>query len=112
MAGRLEGKVALISGGARGIGEADARLFVAEGAQVVIGDVLEKDAARVVAELGKAASCVSLDVTSPKSWADAVAHTATEQIVYGHTEGLAQDVPQGLLDAGEGAADDHAAAPE
>ena len=75
MAGRLEGKVALISGAARGIGEADARLFVAEGAKVVIGDVLDADGAKVAAELGKAASYVSLDVTNLQSWAAAVEHT-------------------------------------
>ena len=40
---RLEGKVVLISGGARGQGAAEARLFIAEGARVVIGDVLEPD---------------------------------------------------------------------
>jgi 3alpha(or 20beta)-hydroxysteroid dehydrogenase len=75
MAGRLDGKVALISGSARGIGEADARLFVAEGAKVVMGDVLDEDGERVAAELGEAASYVSLDVTDPGSWEAAVKHT-------------------------------------
>lgn len=74
MAGRLAGKVALISGSARGIGEADARLFVAEGARVVMGDVLDDEGRKVAAELGAAASYVRLDVTDPKSWAAAVAH--------------------------------------
>jgi 3alpha(or 20beta)-hydroxysteroid dehydrogenase len=75
MAGRLAGKVALISGSARGIGEADARLFVAEGAKVVMGDVLDEDGERVASELGESASYVSLDVTRPESWEAAVEHT-------------------------------------
>ena len=49
---RLKGKVILISGGARRQGAAEARLFVAEGAQVVIGDVLEAEARRLEFELG------------------------------------------------------------
>ena len=48
---RLGGKVALISGGARGIGAATARLFAREGARVVIGDLLEAEGRRVEAEL-------------------------------------------------------------
>src|SRR5262245_180735 len=63
MAGRVEGKVALISGAARGMGAADARLFVAEGAKVVLGDVLHDDGAALAAELGDAAVYVPLDVT-------------------------------------------------
>ena len=46
MAGRLAGKIALISGAARGIGATEARLFVREGAQVVLGDVLEQESRR------------------------------------------------------------------
>jgi 3alpha(or 20beta)-hydroxysteroid dehydrogenase len=74
MAGRLEGKVALISGSARGIGEADARLFVAEGARVVMGDVLDVEGEKVASEIGDAASYIHLDVTDPDSWASAVSH--------------------------------------
>jgi 3alpha(or 20beta)-hydroxysteroid dehydrogenase len=74
MAGRLEGKVALVSGSARGIGEADARLFVAEGAKVVMGDVLDEEGRKVAADLGSSASYVHLDVTSPESWSAAVSH--------------------------------------
>ena len=50
--GRLLGKVALISGGARGQGEAEARLFAREGAHVVISDVLDRDGERLAGSLG------------------------------------------------------------
>ena len=59
---RLQGKVALISGGARGQGEAEARLFCAEGAKVVLGDVLDEAGQKLAAELGEAARFVHLDV--------------------------------------------------
>ncbi|MEV0336100.1 glucose 1-dehydrogenase [Nocardia sp. NPDC050717] len=71
--GRLAGKVALISGGARGMGAAHARRFVAEGASVVLGDVLDDEGAAVAAELGDAAIYRTLDVREPQQWADAVA---------------------------------------
>ena len=70
--GRLDGKVALISGAARGQGEAEARLFVAEGARVVLGDVLDDDCAAVADELGDAARAVRLDVTREDDWSNAV----------------------------------------
>lgn len=72
--GRLDGKVAIISGGARGQGEAEARLFAAEGAQVLIGDVLVHDGSRVAESLGGAAAFVHLDVRSEADWAAAVEH--------------------------------------
>jgi 3alpha(or 20beta)-hydroxysteroid dehydrogenase len=74
---RLIGKVALISGGARGLGAAHARAIVAEGGKVVIGDVLDDEGQRLAAELGDAARYVLLDVTSAEEWASAVA-TALE----------------------------------
>lgn len=70
--GRVDGKVALISGGARGMGAADARALVAEGAQVLIGDLLEEEGAKLAIELGDAARFVHLDVTRPESWRHAV----------------------------------------
>lgn len=73
--GRLDGKVALISGGARGQGAAEARLFAAEGARVVVGDLLEKECAEVAAELGDVARAVALDVTNEESWERAVCET-------------------------------------
>jgi len=76
--GRLDGKVALITGGARGMGKSHVRHFVAEGARVVFGDVLDDRGEYVAAGLG-AESCryVHHDVTSEAGWAAAVA-TATE----------------------------------
>ena len=73
---RLAGKVALITGAARGTGEQTARLFVAEGARVVIGDVLESEGHAVAKALGDAAHFVKLDVTQEASWANAVEETA------------------------------------
>ena len=69
---RLKGKVILISGGARGQGAAEARLFVAERAQVVIGDVLEAEARQLASELGPSAAFVRHDVTQERDWETAV----------------------------------------
>lgn len=74
--GRVDGKVALISGGARGMGAADARLLVAEGANVVLGDILDEEGATLAKELGDAACYVHLDVTRFEDWQAAV-ETAT-----------------------------------
>ena len=65
---RLRGKVILISGGARGQGAGEARLFVAEGAQVVIGDVLEPEGRHIASELGDAAMFLRQDVTQEGDW--------------------------------------------
>ena len=65
---RLAGKIILISGGARGQGAAEARLFVAEGARVVIGDVLETEGRQLASELGDAAAFVRQDVTEEADW--------------------------------------------
>ena len=72
--GRLDGKVALITGGARGMGKSHVRHFVAEGARVVFGDVLDDQGKYVAAGLGEE-SCRYLhhDVTSEDDWAAAVA---------------------------------------
>jgi 3alpha(or 20beta)-hydroxysteroid dehydrogenase len=69
---RLKGKVILISGGARGQGAAEARLFVAEGARVIIGDVLESQGRALAAELGQSAAFVPHDVTKETDWQRAV----------------------------------------
>ena len=78
---RLEGKVALISGGARGMGAAEARLFASEGAKVVLGDLLEAEGQQVEAEIAEAggeAVFVHLDVTSEADWQNAI-DTALER---------------------------------
>lgn len=72
MVERLSGKVALISGGARGIGAATARAIVREGGRVVIGDVLVDEAEKLASELEGFAIHVPLDVTSALQWQSAV----------------------------------------
>ncbi|MEZ4291467.1 MAG: SDR family oxidoreductase [Myxococcota bacterium] len=72
---RLAGKVAIITGSARGTGEEAARLFVAEGARVVVADVLEEEGRAVASDLGDAACFVRHDVTSEASWNAVVAAT-------------------------------------
>lgn len=73
MAGRLEGKVAIITGAARGQGEAEARLFASEGARVVLTDVLGDEVAETAASLGDAAVGLGHDVTDESGWAAVVA---------------------------------------
>ncbi len=73
--GALDGKVALITGAARGQGAAEARLFVERGAKVMMTDVLDEEGQQVAAELGDAAAYMRLDVTSEDGWKDVVAAT-------------------------------------
>jgi 3alpha(or 20beta)-hydroxysteroid dehydrogenase len=68
MTGRLQDKVAIVTGGARGMGAATSRLFAAEGAHVVIADVLEEDGAALAAELGGTAMFQRLDVSDEAAW--------------------------------------------
>ena len=72
---RLDGKVAIITGGSRGQGEAHARLFVAEGAQVLIADVLDEPGEKLANDLGDAAIYRHLDVSKEADWAAAVQAT-------------------------------------
>ncbi len=74
---QLTGKVAIISGGARGQGEAEARRFVAEGASVVIGDVLDDLGKATAASIGDSCRYVHHDVTNEADWAAIVAFTLT-----------------------------------
>ena len=78
---RLEGKVALISGGARGMGAAEAKLFSREGAKVVIADVLDTEGRQTEAEInetGGDAIFVTLDVTRQSDWDDVISRTVQQ----------------------------------
>ena len=73
--GRLAGKIAIISGGARGQGAEEARLFAHEGATVIIGDILDQDGRKIeseIAEQGGEAKFAHLDVSSEEDWLRAV----------------------------------------
>ena len=77
---RLEGKVAIVSGGAGGMGAEEARLFAREGAAVTITDLLEDEGAKVeaeIAELGGRAMFLRADVTSEEDWRDVVQKTVS-----------------------------------
>ena len=96
---RLEGKIALISGGARGQGAAEARLFVGEGAAVIIADILDEDGMQLEAELrelGANASFVHLDVTDADQWQQAVEETVSR---YGKLDILVNNAGIGAVQA-------------
>lgn len=75
---RLQDKVALITGGANGLGNAFVRCFVAEGASVVVGDIDEANGRKLAAELGDKAAFVKLDVTEEASFQNAVELAVTQ----------------------------------
>ena len=97
---RFNGQVFLISGGARGLGSAQARRLVAEGGKVVIGDVLVDEGHQLANELGAACVFQPLDVTSESAWSDAV--TAAQRL--GKLHGLVNNAgvytPLPMLDTG------------
>ena len=76
--GVLDGRVAIVTGAARGQGEAEARLLAAEGAQVVLTDVLAEQGAAAAADIGQAALFVAHDVSSAEGW-DEVVQAATDR---------------------------------
>ncbi|CAM4221282.1 3-alpha-(or 20-beta)-hydroxysteroid dehydrogenase [Mycobacterium basiliense] len=78
MSNRLTGKVALVSGGARGMGASHVRALIAEGAKVAFGDILDDEGTAVAADLGDAARYLHLDVTDPDQWDAAVATVLSE----------------------------------
>jgi 3alpha(or 20beta)-hydroxysteroid dehydrogenase len=77
--GRVAGKVAIVTGAARGTGEATARLLAREGARVVVADILEEPARIVAKDLGDGAAFERLDVTSPDDWRRVVEATAARE---------------------------------
>uniref|UniRef100_A0A939S8R9 Glucose 1-dehydrogenase n=1 Tax=Bradyrhizobium barranii subsp. barranii TaxID=2823807 RepID=A0A939S8R9_9BRAD len=82
---RVNEKVILVTGGARGMGAAHARLLVAEGARVVITDILRTEGEALAAQLGMSAIYVCQDVTQPEEWAKAV---ASAEYSFGALHGL------------------------
>ncbi len=76
--GRLDGKVAIVTGGARGQGEAEVRLFAAEGAKVIVSDVLVDAGQAVAASLGDSAAFFRQDVSREEDW-EAVMNLAAER---------------------------------
>ena len=97
---RLEGKVAIISGGARGQGAAEARMFAREGAAVVVGDILDEEGLKLEAEireLGGKATYIHLDVTDPEQWEGAVSRAVGE---YGKLDILVNNAGIGSTETG------------
>lgn len=82
---RLTDRVILVTGAAQGQGAAEARACVAEGARVVLADVLDGQGQALAAELGNAARYLHLDVTSEDQWAEVVVRTVAE---FGKLDGL------------------------
>ncbi|GHJ30699.1 3-alpha-hydroxysteroid dehydrogenase [Streptomyces hygroscopicus subsp. sporocinereus] len=83
--GKLDGRVVIITGAARGQGEQEARLFVAEGARVVLGDILDERGEALARELGESARFVHLDVGREDDWTAAV---ASAKDAFGAVDGL------------------------
>lgn len=83
--GKLDGRVVIVTGAARGQGEQEARLFAAEGAKVVVADVLDEQGEALAKELGASASYVHLDVGEEADWRAAV---GAAKEAYGRIDGL------------------------
>jgi len=95
---RFDGKVVLISGAARGQGAAEARMLVAEGGKVVLGDVLEAEGAALARDLGAAAAFISLDVTRQDDWARAVAAAVAMGGLHGLVNNAGIYIPKTLME--------------
>jgi 3(or 17)beta-hydroxysteroid dehydrogenase len=101
--GRVEGKVALITGGASGLGRASATMLAAEGAKVTIADVNETGGREVAETIGPAALFVRLDVTDEASWIGAIEQTVEafgglDVLVNSAGVGVVKDVEQTTLE--------------
>jgi len=94
MTGRLDGRVVLVTGAARGMGAAEARLFAAEGARVAVADILDEEAGAVAAELGDRGCAIHLDVRRPEDWRQAVEAVADR---FGKLDGLVNNAGVMLL---------------
>jgi NAD(P)-dependent dehydrogenase (short-subunit alcohol dehydrogenase family) len=100
---RLKDKVAIVTGGAHGMGEAEGRLFAAEGAKVVVADILESDAEAVVRDIragGGEATGAAIDVTSETDWTTLIAKTLA---AYGRLDILVNNA--GISGSSVGSAD-------
>jgi 3alpha(or 20beta)-hydroxysteroid dehydrogenase len=95
---RFDNKIILITGGARGQGAAEARMLVAEGAKVVIGDVLDAAGNDLAAELGPAARYVHHDVTSEADWAAAIAAAEALGGLHGLVNNAGIFIPKTIAD--------------
>jgi 3alpha(or 20beta)-hydroxysteroid dehydrogenase len=96
--GRLQDKVVIISGGARGQGAAEARLVVAEGGKAVIGDVLEAEGGRLADELGRNVVFLRHDVTEEADWAKAVEAAQAFGGLHGMVNNAGIYIPKPLLE--------------
>ena len=93
---RLKGKVAIVTGGAHGMGEAEARLFATEGAKVVVADILGNEAEAVAADIragGGEAIAATIDVTSEPEWGALIGKTLAS---YGRLRSSIPVVPLGI----------------
>ena len=95
---RFSDRVFLISGGARGLGSAQARQLVAEGGKVVIGDVLVEEGQKLAGELGPACAFLPLDVTSESQWGEAVAMAERMGKLHGLVNNAGVYVPLPMLE--------------
>jgi len=95
---RFDNRIILITGGARGQGAAEARALVAEGAKVVIGDVLDAAGERLAAELGAAARYVHQDVTSEADWAAAIGAAEAMGGLHGLVNNAGIYIPKRLME--------------
>ena len=94
---RFDGKIILISGGARGQGAAEARMLVAEGAKVVIGDVRDSEGEALAKKLGANAAYLHHDVTSESDWQRAVAKAESFGGLHGLVNNAGIYQPQSLM---------------